>query len=277
MNPELANYFKTSVLRVPEIVTTYFSFRGFGFADGLLNSYPTAQGLILGLILVGFFKTKKIYYLLAIPIFVSVIVNARTGVVPMLLAVVLFFVYGTSGLKRWKALMGIGIVVLLFAFIMSNITLSSEAEESLSWGKSTLDIISALFGGEEAENVDDLTKKMFFFPEDLITWLIGTGKNVFSYSYNGHTSDIGYIIRLLYGGILYLILTVGYLFFVCRRVFLIDKATGWLLLLSVFLFNYKTDFLTIAPCSRLFFLVYAIIICSRFDSKQIRPAISNIG
>ena len=158
---------------------------------------------------------------------------------------------------------------------MSNITLSSETEESISWGKSTLDIITALFSGEEAENVDGLTGTMVFFPEDLITWLIGTGHNVFSHKYNGQTSDIGYIIRLLYGGIFYMILTVGYLFFTCKRVYQIDKAVGLLLLLSVLVFNYKTDFLTIAPCSRLFFLIYVITICASFDTKQKHPVCRN--
>jgi len=103
MHQDMATYLKTSVLRVPEIVTTYFSFRGFGFSDGLLNSYPTAQGLILGLLLVGFFKTRSIYYLLVIPIFISVIVNARTGIAPILFGIILFFFFKV---KRSKQVLG---------------------------------------------------------------------------------------------------------------------------------------------------------------------------
>ena len=61
---------------------------------------------------------------------------------------------------------------------------------------------------------------------------------------------------------------------ICKRIRRINKAVGLLMILSFLIFNYKTDFLVMSPCSRLFFLIYVIVVCSnnnymaRIDSKE---------
>ena len=210
LNPGLALYIKESVLRVPEILNTYFSYRGFGFADGLLNPYPTAQGLILGLLLCGFFNVRGYYYFLSVPIFISIIVNARIGVLPVIFGLLLFLFFKTSNDRGKNILVGIAVIALTLFYFTSYTSLLSSAEESIEWGKSTITMFSNLLHGEEVENVEALTNTMLFFPEDIWGWMIGGGYNVYGNNPLHKYSDIGYIIRLHYGGTIYLLIIVLY-------------------------------------------------------------------
>lgn len=269
LNPSMLAYVKNSVLRVPEVLTTYFSFRGIGLADGLLNPYPTAQGLILGLLLCGFFKQKIYYYVLAIPIFVSIIVNARTGVVPVILGLILLLIFGVNYTKKKNLVGGIIVMSAVLLIVINKVTLSTEAEESLEWGKTTLDIMEGLIKGEDVDNVEALTQTMVFYPETIGGWLFGGGYSVYSgNTVIGKSSDIGYIIRLHYGGIIYLLILVGVIIGMCKRLYKINKPIAILMFLSFLIFNYKTDFFIMSPCSRLFFLVYVILVCSQYDSQK---------
>jgi membrane protein len=259
INPELTYYIKTILLKYPEHLIDRFLYRGYGISDGLLFSYPVIQGFCFSFILINvggksnlFFKTSLLF------LFVAVFSNARSGFVSICVAFILMLLYD----KRSLFLRLLFPFLILLMLLSGTVSVLLEKNEmlnmSLEWAKTSLDIFSDFIKGEESENVSALLNDMIVLPSSIDEWLIGNGKNIFLDACNN--SDIGYFIRLKYGGIIYLTVWIFFCIYMFKRLYKLNKGIALILFISLVYLNYKGDFFIVNPGSRFFFLIYSLIV-----------------
>lgn len=261
LNPTWADIMKYQILRIPELLTTNFSYRGFGFSDGLTFSYPVVQGFCAGIIILGLVKRNPIYYFGLIPIMISVFVNARSGIIPVGVAVLLF-VFTVSITKTIKTASTFAIILLLVAFLFKP-SGNSQLSESVEWGLSFFQIMGDFLGGKDAENMDalSLTGSMVQFPHSISAWIMGEGVNIYGEGYMDYNdSDIGYCIRTVYGGLLYMIVWIVLWVVMYRRIVKKNREMALLLFISLIYLNWKSDFFVVTASCRFFFFIYVCCI-----------------
>ncbi len=258
-NPSWADTMKNQVLRIPEVLLSNFKFRGFGFSDGLIFGYPVVQGFCGAFIVLGFVKVKPICYLMLLPILISIFVNARSGIVPIFVALII--VVFNSSVKKNIYIIIIGFIVVIIGLLIFYNSNNDQLKESVEWGVSTFNIIIDIIQGNDAENTDALLHDMVFLPTDFIDWILGSGVNAFEEKYKGYgTSDIGFCIRTIYGGIIYMLLWFLLWVYMYKRCRKINYKLAFLLFVSLVYLNWKSDFFIVNPSCRFFFFVYAYII-----------------
>lgn len=76
----------------------------------------------------------------------------------------------------------------------------------------------------QSSNIEIL-QNMIVYPSDLGEWIFGKGESIFGIS--GQNSDIGYIIQLNYGGIIYCILLAFFFFLIVYRLFKMGIKKEW--------------------------------------------------
>lgn len=201
LHPDFNLYVRETLLITSDLDNTKdLLFRSFGIADSLIFTYPVVLGLGVCIALKQA-ELNKWFYLVAFLFLIVIFFNARLGIVP----IVLFYLYQIVKKRRFLKIVGqLSLLVVLFMVIASS-DLAKEYEQTIAWVTDGFTEISNLLLGEENEKTGntDVLKTMFFFPDDIVGWLLGTGKDVFLASRN---SDIGYILQLHYGGIPYVLL-----------------------------------------------------------------------
>ncbi len=274
LNPAWADIMKNQILRIPELLTTNFSFRGFGFSDGLTFAYPVVQGFCAGFVICGFIRRKPFFYLGLIPIIISVFVNARSGIIPIGVALAIL-VFKSPLSKTIKTIIPI-VIVLFLMFFFYKPNSNSQLSESVEWGLSFFQIMGDFFSGEDAENMDalSLTGTMVQFPHSISACLIGEGVSIFEEGYQDYNnSDIGFCIRSVYGGYIYMFLWILLWIKMFRRLAKVHYNMALILFISLIYLNWKSDFFIVTASCRFFFFIYVCCIMSptfmRVTKKEI--------
>lgn len=256
--PSLGDSVRYNILKVDEY-TELVAFRTFGLSEGLTFAYGTVQGLIFAL--AAYYSRYNSKYLLVLPfIFLSVLFNARIGLIPIAFSLVYFVIIKFNV----KAILVSLIVGFSFYVIIFKTEIFSEYAKTIEWAfdffTQSSDFLSGT-GSSETNNFNVLFEEMAVIPKDLKEWLIGTGENIFlSEKAN---SDIGYLIQLNYGGLIYLALFATFISFLIWRLRFLYKRNKWLILLiliTIVLTNIKGIFVSIIPSFRLIMLVYCYLI-----------------
>lgn len=273
LNPDIATLLKTEYFKYPEIAQKNFPWRGFGISDGLLFSYPIVEGFAIGLIIiggVGTYKNKWIYYSGCLLMLCAIIPNARSGFIPIITAIIIL------SLLRPGRVVKISIIVAVFVSIFSALLIDfidkNEAlNKTYEWSLTFFDIFSSLLSGEKVENAEALLDTMIIFPQSIDEWLIGSGR-ILSTESDG--SDIGYIVRLNFGGIVYIFIIIVFLLYLFSKLKRIDYKVAILWIITALYANYKGDFLINTPLSRFLMLYYVYIILLRNKYNHYNPTFS---
>lgn len=257
LNPEYSYYIKTTLLKYPEHLIDKFYYRGYGISDGMLFSYPVIQGFCFAFILVNVGRNNTCYKLSLLFLFVSIMSNARSGFVPIAITALLLFCFRFSLFVKYVLILFF--LLLIFAGVISaliedNVMLQAGAD----WSKTSIDIVGNLLSGEKTENVEVLLGDMVVWPTAIDEWLIGSGKNLFTAKMN--STDIGYFIRLNYGGIVYLAIWIILWIVMFSRLHKVNRGIALIMFISLIYLNYKGDFFVVNPGSRFFFLIYVLIV-----------------
>lgn len=266
-NPAYTIYVRSSLLVTTEMVEK-FSFRAFGIADSLLFTYGTVQGLVLAIVMYYSYQHK--WLLLTLPVFVvAIIFNARMGLVPPMLMVAYCIMKGRE-LKRLNKIFLFSIVLL---FLVQSLSFLEDYQRTLEWASDFfVEIWNVVTGAESGKpnNMDNL-KNSIYLPETLLGSLFGTGRNV--YFLDGNNSDVGYIIQLHYGGILYCALLMGLVLYMYMRLRQQKEFPffSFLFLFTILLTNYKGYFISSNPGFRFLCLVYFFYVTRRSDEKIPQP------
>ena len=240
-------------------------FRGFGISEDLEGSYGMLQGIFMALLILNLKDYKKAVLILPF-LLISVLLNARTGLIISLVGIIVVL-FAQSNFKK---LIRLGIVIAVVSLLIFNFYyLFNLNEDSISFVTRFFDEFVTM---SENKSMDDTTAgilfgRMMIFPKDPFAWVFGTGVNLFLMP-TGKNSDIGYIIQLNYGGLIYLFLLSSFVFGVAKyikRSFSFELAV--LLIVSLAISNFKGNIFPLSGFLRLLMLVYMISIQNKLNLK----------
>ena len=267
-NPEINSFVRDSVIidTLDTVSETIWDFRGFSIAESSSFGYGVVQGLILAICL---FQAKKnvAFYIPIIFLFVSIIFNARTGITPVAISILLLIINGELKMKTILVTLFVGLIGF---FLIQHSFFAENNEASLKWGLSIfLDTQKFLEGSDTSSNYTILFEEMFFLPSGFWELIFGNGKRVFGSS--GQSSDIGYIIQIFRGGLVYLLIMMLFLIFMLSRILKSsdNKLFSILFFLTIILVNIKGDaFFNSTSFSRLFGFFYVLSIFNVYGINQ---------
>lgn len=259
-NPQYANIVRYNIL-VSDFFTDLVEFRTFGLADGLTFSYGVTLGILAGISLILSHKNKLL--LILIPFFLfAIMINARTGFTPFLISVLFYLLYFSNIKSLFWILsivfLGILISPLFAEFFNTNSFL-------IEWGLDFFIQINNFITGNKSDGgttFSTLFGDMFILPETSLEWLFGRGINLFDY-YGGN-SDVGYIIQLNYGGIIYIFLILAFLLlsiFESKKFDKEQRVITYILILTFLVCNVKGNMFTSIGAFRviMLFIIYFIM------------------
>lgn len=218
-------------------------FRIYGWAMGYTSSMPRFQGLcVIIAYALGVFKSPK--YFLLIPLFLlSILVNARSAIISVFIVsiIIILIKFRTRPLRQVFNIIFIVLLCYLFVYIVKYKAESSTSLDAWVWVydaiEQTVDFVKY---GEVASktNLGHLTETMWFMPKGLGEFLVGSGVD----AYSTGRSDIGYMIYLHYGGIIFSsILYLSYIFLIKKSITkeIINKTIYISVLFYLFIMNLK--------------------------------------
>lgn len=182
------------------------AWRGRGFSEALTSDYSYIQASIVILFL--FFNKNNKWFLCIIPfMMISIIFNARTGLLLLLGGLILFLIQTKKTLKIVMYLLIISALIYAAQYIFSSL---SNTEEVTLFITDFLEQLTALYKTNDMENartVNELYEGMQILPRDIPEWIFGRGYQLFGMKdVIGYSSDVGLTNYLSYGGITYILL-----------------------------------------------------------------------
>lgn len=258
LNQDMGNYVKFDVLKYNRDMMVHQMHRGFGLSDELLFSYSLVQGCILLLVLASY-GLNKFSVALTFLVFFSIALNGRIGFVLFVLLFALPSIWKYKN-ARW---------FLVFIFIVVFSKLFFEMEGVFNFAINQFEYFyNDLIGAHENYNtLSVLFGEMIFLPEDPLVFLFGSGENIFYRTAGG--SDVGYMIILHYGGVVYFLLILIF-FLVCFARICIIKGKVvpiFIITFMVFIALFKGLFFAPKPGMHMFLVVYVFLVFSNFYEK----------
>jgi len=236
-----------------------WDFRGFTIAEGASFAYGVVQGLILSICLLLMLKNLK-YFIPILFLFISIIFNARTGLVPVFIFIIILLINKQIKLKQILLTM---ILIFVIGYIVRYSIFAQQNETSLIWALSIFtDTQNFVKGNENSGNYSVLFNQFLFFPSDFLGLIFGKGVDVFGAG--DRASDVGYVIQIFKGGILYLTLMLIFLWKLFIRNFknASNKFLPILFFITIIIVNIKGNaFFLSSSFFRLFtfYYVYSIL------------------
>ena len=261
--PSVNNYIKYSLTVLLNSDQDFWDFRGFGLSDSLTGFYGFTQGAILALGLICVKNNK--WFLFFIPIFlVSILFNAIFAVV-----LIVYLLYSRS--IRLSIYIGIGAIVVLLAYnyLINTGTISDES----------IQFVSQIFEeGTEAYQTRSVTgsntmtwlfERMVIFPDTFDEWIFGRGFSLFGRA--GMQSDIGYVLHLNYGGLLYSFILLYLLILVFKRMRHYKLPAYFIILfLCVYLIaNFKSNYLNNTGTFRFMMFFYYVLVYNHIKNNKL--------
>ena len=171
--------------------------RGYGFSNILLDTYGYGMGLIAGAVLLANNKVfwKKVIVFLFCSI--SVLLNARTGIVVIALAIIAYL-FQSNTIKHFfiKGIMAIGVIFIIWGYVLPLFEqfLLSSSSQNMRWIGAGIHEMTNLIKGSSTINDVNFLSSFHHLPDSALTWLFGSGHNVYGiYQDIGFHSDVGYI------------------------------------------------------------------------------------
>lgn len=202
-----------------EVYTSLSSYRMYGFSNALTNATPIVQSIIAVVSVWLAPRYSKKYYLCALLLMFSAVINARISIVVFAIGIVILMLNRTTNIKRKFEIVIMAFIAfyVVTAFVLPLVqSVSPLTYEWVTDGFSEL--LSFKLGVTSYEKNSYfgylINRERFVLPEDISSFLFGEGYSIMdSKNPSGFQSDIGYICDLWTGGLMYII--VSYSFFFC--------------------------------------------------------------
>ena len=221
VSPEIKSFFNSLTINYStnEFIanaTLKETFRAFGFADNLFDSFGYRLSLIIVLLFIeGLFNKKpKLLYFSFVFLFMPMI-NARTGLVLSFCGMILASIYYVlNGFKINYKKVSIVMIIIAISIYFIYTNLSERTQYYLEWG---LKVTMTLLFEQKTEGVySQILDKDLVIPDN---YLIGVGGTPDSFDQNG--LDNGYIKLCWYFGIIGILLYffgfIYFWYFTCRK------------------------------------------------------------
>ncbi len=273
INPSVNEWMRESVLiDALDTTDTVFDYRGFTFAETSSFAYGIIQGLVFAFCL-NSLRKSALYAIPIIPLFISILFNARIGFSAVFISIVLLLIF-----KRLKfKTIFVGLIIFIFgSFFVQNSSLFTDNDDSLAWGFSFFkDTFSVISGRDTSDsNYDILFNEMLVFPNTIHGFIFGEGRSAYGVAVN--SSDIGYINEILTGGVVYLLIIMFFMHYLYRRnlIYTYDKYYTLLFIFVLLVVNVKGIALFVPNgFFRLFifFYIYCIYFkCNYIEQTEIK-------
>lgn len=266
VSPSLNTFLRNIQIDVSDsggVTLEQMGFRGFGFANYLTSSYGYLQGLAASLCILRFDKKHKRFALYFLTMTMSVIINARTGLFPILMAICYLFLSSIVQIKLVK-------LTKYFIFGLAGVLVIVQILRSFpdiyDFILDFIEQLSVIFLDDDGFG-QSAYSKMLFFPESITGLLFGEGHSVFGTG-EIKSSDIGYVNQIFLGGIVFalgLILyeTIIYMKIMKRSV---DKVFPTIFFVSILVFNYKgVPFYNNVSFVNLWILYYYVLVHNKLN------------
>ena len=234
--------------------------RGFGLASLLTSNYGYIQGTIAA---IGCFYWKdNKWFVCFLPfIILSALINARTGALIAVGGILLFSLSKSNLIKTTFAFIAVYLAVLNLEPMMRFLNIN---EDTISWIMFFTDEANSIVLGqgiEESRTAQDLFEKMWVLPDNSIQWIIGRGFLLFRNTQGLPSSDVGWIVQLNYGGLVYLGLICLIILYCTRRLINFGEVKMAFFFLFAFLIvNTKSSFYPMK--THFFLMMFIYMICS---------------
>ena len=249
-SPSFNDFSKSIQVITNDFLETH-TFRGFGIGEGLTFAYAIVLGTICA-VGICFIKSYK-WFVLFIPIISgATLINARTGFIPIALAITFFLLFERKVKYYGYAFCIAGVLVFLWVSFIED----SVPTGTLMW---VLDFFDQAREGTTGSTIATLFS-ITAWPDNFSEWIIGKGYSVFEPK-AGKRTDIGYLIQLCYGGIIYCILLYYMVWSLVKKAYsIMPKALFFTLIISMLYENFKGPFITRSPgfASLVIIMIYFI-------------------
>lgn len=257
-SPEFNEILKFEILKYDSEMMQYQLFRGFGLSDELLFSYSIAQSIAFYVCLnFRMSMSRKTIYLAAM--FVSIVVNAKIGIVFILFALLMKLLDGTVRMQiKILFISGAALVAyLIHSTFDSDVILVVQLQAFLN------EISLGGLDNEVELSIETLFSDMFFLPRGLLTQLFGDGSYVFASNSVREASDSGWVILLHFGGVFLVSVVLLMLLAISVRLYSVGQGHLAIFLAVIFVVaNMKGLLLAPKPGMRMFLLCYFYLVCN---------------
>ena len=241
-------------------------FRGFGLGSNMTSFFSFCIGMAVAFSFIYGKKEKWFKWIILLAL-IACLVNARTGIIIAVVGILVYFIFN----KNYAGLITVGILgVVAYSYIFDILGLFL-GDETIEWVSVFMDQMEAMASGDTSEGgLDYFTQDMAIAPDSVLGWVFGYGISPFGgATIDGkyYFSDMGFVIQLFYGGIIFCILLYVLVLRVCLRLWKMRQyAFAVFLLLTFLIINFKGRFLFATPGFALALLFYYTV--ATLGSKQ---------
>ena len=244
------------------------AFRFFGLAINLSSAYGYMQGLMASLCLLRLDKNHKRYALYFLTMIISVIINARTGLVPVFLTV-LYLVVNAAIKFKVGQLIKLSIAAA-FAFISTSFIIRQLPDVS-DFVMDFFDQLSIMFLEDDNGLENSAYVTMLKFPETATGLIFGEGRSLYGAG-AWISSDIGYVNQIFLGGIIFAGSLIIYEIVLYRQIIKMskEKVFATIFFLSILAFNYKgVNFYAGGAYIKVWILYYFVLVHNQISNNKI--------
>ena len=208
------NQFVRSRLIVQSLDPETWWFRGFAIAEGASFDYGIVQGLVIGICLWSA-KRWKLYAFPVLPLLISIVFNARTGLVVVLISVLLLL---ASRRVRLRLVWMLILTVSVGLAVDRAVGFTERYAGTMGWVTSAINDTKRLVSGDRSSDTyGQLLGEMLVAPASLGGVLFGEPASPGAAAIQ-QVSDVGYVNELFFGGALYVAVLLGCLGYMYARV-----------------------------------------------------------
>lgn len=250
---------------VTETYVNEIFYRLFGFSSGLTFDMPSAMAIISGIAIYLGAKKNWRYFLFVPTIAFSAMINARTSMVVLAVAVLIFAAGSLKPTRKTFAMIIILPIVAAVVLTLGGLVLQRVSPLTYGWVESGFNQILDFFRNETGYGYFEyLTDPRKWIVPSGTQLLFGTGYRAMGGNPFGVRSDIGYINDLWFGGVLYTVALylATTLCFVATHRFSWKKEDGRVsrYVLSVYIvmlpiLNFKTPIIAMGPFTSVVIIV----------------------
>ena len=266
-----------------------FGFRGFGFSQDLLFSLSIVQGIalacVLSLCLYNFAKYKYTLFLIP-PLLLSILLNARVGLVPVIVFILVITVMSLFKLRiyllsRFTIFALVSCLVVYLGVFTVNTLSETKLEQNLEWAFDFFVEGKNFVSGSDGKtgNFGSITGKHWHLSDTSSERTFGEGKYLINMPNSSEYSDLGYVRNVYFGGYIYSLLSYSAMIFLFvgskKKQLKAFQPLFYSLLLTLLLVHFKGDAFLPTPGYRIIFLTSVFAIAERRLKSSV-PKANNV-
>lgn len=273
-NPAFNTYIKQRIIQYAEDSFLYENdWRGFGFSSFLTSQF----GYILGFVFAAglFYIKENKWFIFFMPfVLLAIMVNARTGLL-IAIAGALCYVLQNKNNKTMSIVMTL-VLILVYLSMDKLFDVVGVSDRTADWITGFEERVGSFFidDGSSYGN-ESYFERMVIWPDTVGEWLFGRGFSLFRNTKGFISSDIGWIIQLNFGGIIYMLLMLYLFYCIFRRLLKCKGLSFTLFFIATFiLINTKS---TLYPSSSSFCLIMLLYFSIVYNNNAIIKKPLNIS